>query len=85
MRPFVHLRGTHRSTAVSDETTPARIGKSMLVKGELSGDGDMVIEGRVEGNINAPQNLVTVGERAKVEARIVARTVIVAGEVRGTS
>ena len=55
----------------------------MLLKGELSGDEDVVIEGRVEGNINVPQNLVTVSEQASAEASIVARTVIVAGALRG--
>ena len=55
----------------------------MLLKGELSGDEDLVIEGRVEGNINMPQNVVTVSEQASVEASIVARTVIVDGDVRG--
>ena len=55
----------------------------MVLKGELSGDEDVVIEGRVEGAINVPQNLVTVGEQAHVEARIIAGAVLVAGEVRG--
>ncbi len=55
----------------------------MFVKGGLSGEEDVVIEGRVEGNINLPQKLVTVGEQGKVDARIVAGTVIVAGKFRG--
>ena len=43
----------------------------------------MVIEGQVEGNISLNQNVLTVGEHGKVKAKIVAKTVVVAGNVRG--
>ena len=83
MRFFNDQRGKHASEAVAEETNLARIGRSTLLKGELSGDEDLMIEGRVEGAINVRENLVTVGQQARVDARIVARTVIVAGKVRG--
>lgn len=71
------------SRAVLEKPTITTIGKSILIKGELSGDEELVIEGRVAGNINFHQNVVTVGEQGKVQASIAARTVVVAGEVRG--
>ena len=68
---------------MTDRTTVATIGESIVIKGELSADEDLVIEGQVEGNINLNQNVLTVGEHGKVKAKIVAKTVVVAGKVRG--
>ena len=64
-------------------TNVATIGESIVIKGELSADEDLVIDGQVEGKINLNQNALTVGEHGKVNAKIVAKTVVVAGEVRG--
>ena len=66
-----------------DRTTVTTIGESIVIKGELSADQDLVIEGQVEGEINLNQNVLTVGEHGKVNAKIVAKTVVVAGEVHG--
>ena len=59
------------------------IGKSIVVKGELSGNEDIRVEGRVEGKIDLNQNLLTVGECGKVKAQVLAKTVVVIGEVLG--
>jgi cytoskeletal protein CcmA (bactofilin family) len=59
------------------------IGKSIVIKGELSGNEDLTIEGRVEGKIDLNQNLLTVGENGKVKAQVFAKTVIIIGEVLG--
>ncbi len=59
------------------------IGKSIVVKGELSGNEDLRVEGRVEGKIDLNQNLLTVGESGKVKAQIFAKTVVIIGEVLG--
>ena len=68
---------------MTDRTTVETIGESIVIKGELSADKDLVIEGQVEGKINLNHNVLTVGEHGKVKAKIVAKTVVVAGEVRG--
>ena len=68
---------------MTDRTTVETIGESIVIKGELSGDVDLVIEGQVEGRINLNRNALTVGEHGKVNAKIVAKRVVVAGEVRG--
>ena len=60
------------------------IGASIVIKGELSADEDLVIEGQVEGNISLNQNVLTVGEHGKVKAKIVAKTVVVVGAVWGS-
>lgn len=66
--------------AASDQAT---IGKSLMIKGEVSGSESLYIDGRVEGSINLPGNRVTVGRNGVIAANINAREVIVQGKVRG--
>ena len=68
---------------MTDRTTVATIGESIVIKGELSGDENLVIDGQVEGKINLNRNALTVGEHGKVKAAVVAKTVVVAGKLRG--
>ena len=66
---------------MTDRPNVSMIGKSIVIKGELSADEDVVIEGQVEGNISLNQNVLTVGAHGKVKAKIAARTVVVVGKV----
>jgi cytoskeletal protein CcmA (bactofilin family) len=59
------------------------IGKSVVIKGELSGSEDLTIEGHVEGRIELKDNVLTIGANAKIRAEVFAKTVIVLGEVTG--
>lgn len=59
------------------------IGKSVIIKGELSGSEDLTIEGQVEGKIELRQNLLTIGPNAKIKAQVFAKTVVVEGQVHG--
>lgn len=59
------------------------IGKSVVIKGELSGSEDLTIEGHVEGRIELKENVLTIGANAKIRAEVFAKTVIVLGEVTG--
>jgi len=61
----------------------ATIGPSIFIKGDLTGDEDLVIEGRVEGKVDLKQNNVTVGRNGKVKADVFGRVVTVEGEVDG--
>jgi len=61
----------------------ATIGKSLVIKGEVSGSESLYIDGRVEGSINLPGNRVTVGRNGVVAAHITAREIVVLGKVRG--
>jgi len=61
----------------------AVLSPSIVLRGEVSGDEDLVIEGRVEGKIMLRQNVVTVGAKGRVAAEIQARAVLVDGEVEG--
>ncbi len=59
------------------------IGPSIYIKGDLSGQEDLVIEGRVEGKIEVRQHNVTVGKKGKVKADIYGKTITIEGEVHG--
>jgi cytoskeletal protein CcmA (bactofilin family) len=61
----------------------ATIGKSLVVKGEVTGSESLYIDGRVEGSINLAGNRVTVGRNGVVSANISAREIVVLGKVRG--
>ena len=66
---------------MTDRPNVSMIGASIVIKGELSADEDLMIEGQVEGNISLNQNVLTVGEHGKVKAKIAAKTVVVVGKV----
>ena len=61
----------------------AVIGKSVVIKGEVSGSESLYIEGRIEGVINLPGNRVTVGRNGQVAASVTAREVTVHGRIVG--
>src|SRR5438034_8167739 len=72
-----------RGTAVLTNQEQATIGKSLVIKGEVTGSESLYIDGKVEGAINLPGNRVTVGRNGQVAANIVAREIVVLGKVRG--
>src|SRR5688572_5646102 len=65
------------------ERDKVNIGKSVVIKGELSGSEDLTIEGHVEGRIELRENVLTIGPNAKIRAEVFAKSVIVLGEVSG--
>src|SRR5690348_4412839 len=68
------------SASTADQAT---IGKSLVIKGEVTGSESLYIDGRVEGSINLAGNRVTVGRNGIVSANINAREIVVLGKVRG--
>ncbi len=64
-------------------TTVATIGKSIIIKGDLSGDEDLIIEGKVEGRVQLPNNEITVGTDGRITADIEAKAIIVVGQTAG--
>jgi cytoskeletal protein CcmA (bactofilin family) len=59
------------------------IGKSIVIKGEVSGSEDLTIEGQVEGKIELRDHVLSVGESGRVQAHIVAKAIVVHGQVIG--
>ena len=61
----------------------ASIGKSIVIKGELSGGEDLTIEGQVEGKIKLHDHVLTVGSSGRIKAQVVAKAIVVLGHVAG--
>ena len=72
-----------KPVAVAATADQATIGKSLVIKGEVTGSEALYIDGRVEGSINLAGNRVTVGRNGVVAANINAREIVVLGKVRG--
>jgi len=65
------------------EGSPAVIGKSVRIHGELTGSEDLYLDGEIEGTVALHESRFTVGPNAKVMADVKARDVIVFGRVEG--
>jgi cytoskeletal protein CcmA (bactofilin family) len=61
----------------------SEISRKIIVKGEITGAEALFVDGKVEGSINLPKNLVTVGENGQISANITAREVVVSGNILG--
>ena len=62
----------------------AHIGKSVVIKGELSGSEDLYLDGNVEGSIDLRNHSLTVGPNGKVKANVSAKGVIIQGKLDGS-
>ena len=71
-------------SSVSSVGSQSTIGKTLLIKGEITGSGSVHIEGTVEGSIELPEDRVTVGRNGRVSANIAAQDIVVLGEVLGS-
>jgi len=60
------------------------IGKSVTIRGELSGNEDLLMDGDIEGTITLPENSLTIGPNARVVADIKVKHLIVFGRLTGT-
>ncbi len=59
------------------------IGKSITIRGELSGDEDLFVDGTVDGSITVAESRLTIGPNGRVKANLIAREVIIFGQVSG--
>lgn len=58
-------------------------GRSLIIKGDISSDEDLVLHGRVHGNVSLPGHVLTIGPQAELSAEITARGLIVEGNLNG--
>jgi cytoskeletal protein CcmA (bactofilin family) len=65
------------------ENTPARIGKTVVIRGEVKGSEDLIVDGRVEGTVSLSESRLTIGPNANVAADLSAKDVLVLGQVTG--
>jgi len=61
----------------------AHIGKSVLIKGELSGSEDLYLDGEVEGSIDLREHSLVIGPNGRIRASISARELVLHGKVEG--
>jgi cytoskeletal protein CcmA (bactofilin family) len=65
------------------ENTPARIGKTIVICGEVKGSEDLLLDGRVEGTVTLGENRLTIGPNAQIAADLSAKDVLIMGRVQG--
>lgn len=65
------------------ENSPARIGKSVVIRGEVKGSEDLIVDGHVEGTVSLSESRLTVGPNAHVAADLTAKDVLILGRVQG--
>ena len=68
---------SRRGEAVAD------IGKSITIRGDLSGDEDLVLDGRIEGRVELSDHHLTVGPNGHIQAELAARGITINGRVVG--
>jgi cytoskeletal protein CcmA (bactofilin family) len=59
------------------------LGKSVVIKGELSGSEDLTLYGQMEGSIKLPDHTLTIGPHADIKAQVSAKSVVIMGAVTG--
>ena len=68
---------------MATENGSARIGKTVVIRGEVKGGEDLIIDGRVEGTVTLAESRLTIGASANVAADLTARDVLIQGQVQG--
>jgi cytoskeletal protein CcmA (bactofilin family) len=68
---------------MATENGLARIGKTVVIRGEVRGNEDLVVDGRVEGTISLSESRLTIGPNANVSADLSAKDVLILGQVKG--
>lgn len=71
------------SEPLSSSGGSATIGKAVMVKGQIYSREDLIIDGEVEGTVEAQEHRVTVGPNGKVQAGVKAREIVVLGAIHG--
>ena len=82
-RDLSNLKVDPGPPAASGRNESSVIGPSILVQGDMSGDEDLMIQGRIEGSITLKKNLVTIGKDGRVNATVNAKSIKVEGTVEG--
>jgi cytoskeletal protein CcmA (bactofilin family) len=74
---------SNQAKTASVPVEQATIGRSLVIKGEVSGTESLFIGGRIEGTVNFAGHRVTIGDNGSVAANISAREVVILGNVQG--
>lgn len=77
------IHGAPTPNPAMNSRSAAMIGQSIEIKGTITGNENLVIEGTVDGSVTLPDNDLTIGESGKVSADLSAKNVKVEGQVTG--
>jgi cytoskeletal protein CcmA (bactofilin family) len=72
------------AAAAASSNARVTVNQGIVIKGEITGQGDLIVDGTLEGKVHLPDGSFTAGPNAHVTAEIEAREIIVLGEVVGT-
>ena len=81
--PQVKSRASSSRPGRNSANQNVLVGKSVVVKGELHGDEDVATERQIEGTITLKQHVLTIGSHGRIRADVLAKSVVVIGEVIG--
>jgi len=62
---------------------PTHLSKTVVLKGTITGNEDLYVDGKLEGSVELPNNTVTVGVNGQVQANVSAREVVILGKLNG--
>lgn len=79
----LHVPQNPPVSPISNKNPSTMIGVSSKIKGELSGDEDMVIQGNIEGTVQLKNNSVSVGEHGVIQADVFAKKITIEGKLSG--
>jgi cytoskeletal protein CcmA (bactofilin family) len=82
-RPAAAPAGNSPVSADRSGSAQAQVGKSLHLKGEITGSEDLFIDGEVEGTVELKDNNLTIGPNGNVHADVQARSITVLGRLRG--
>ncbi len=82
MRP-IPTTGPVVERVSSTKEERATIGRSITIRGDVTGDEDLLIQGRIDGSVDLKQHSVTIGREGDVKADVGARLIVVEGRVQG--
>ena len=68
---------------MATENGSARMGKSVVIRGEVKGGEDLIVDGRIEGTVTLTESRLTIGPNANIAADLSARDVLIQGNVQG--
>lgn len=83
-KPLSNPSAQSAADAAASSNPSVTVNQGIVIKGEISGQGDLIVDGTFEGKVHLPEGSFTAGPHAHVTAEIEAREIIVRGEVVGT-
>jgi len=81
--PNVPQAGLEPNSAGPNTRVPSYLGAGLTIKGRISGDEDLKVDGKIEGPVTLSNHRLTVGATAHVNGEVVAREIIIYGDVKG--